>query len=44
VRLFPAKITSLLGTSRIAPPTTTRTQTSKLSISPRVNRCEFTVI
>jgi hypothetical protein len=26
--LFPAKITSLLRTSRIAPPTTTRTQTS----------------
>jgi hypothetical protein len=34
VRLFPAKITPLLRTSRIAPPTTTPTQTSKLSISP----------
>jgi hypothetical protein len=42
MRLFPAKTTSLLRIPRIASPTMTRTQTSKLSISPRVNRCEST--
>ena len=42
MRLFAAKTTPLLRTPRIASPTTSRTQASKLSISPWATRCEPT--